>query len=327
MNVVAVRPDSNALDSENILGVLEFHAIPEIKISQDELVDMWKRHGLDASFVPRIRPVDAFRRATSAMERTFNLDINGTTYEVRVEVDDVTNDSDRVVRLLNRKLIDKVNQETPLKTVGKFEFDRKTGTMLIYSVPSAQSEYNYQDILYEARDLFNEYKDYHNKQTLRNIVNRLVASTKPVGIVERSQGKFIPKDSVETMRKLQNFLKELQERVPDQDCSVDLIPLVDSEDLRRVISRRLTSEIHEEAQAILTEAQEARKKGKMKLEKVQTLTERFMELRQKVEEYEKLMATTMPELRKHIAWALNNIQMDDADEVAASGGIEPMKLV
>lgn len=326
MNVLAVRPDETMLDSENVLGVLEFHAIPDVRIGQDELADMWKRHGLDISFVPRIRPVDAFRRATSAMERTITINESGNPYEVRIEVDDVTNDANRVVRLLNRKLIDKVNQETPLRTVGKFEFDRASGTMLIYGVPSAQQEYDYQSILYEAKELFTEYKDYHNKQTLRNIVNRLVASTRPVGIVERSQGKFIPKASISTMRNLQSFLEELADRVPGQDCSLDLIPLVDSKDLRRVISRRLTSEIQEEAADILAEAQEARKKGKLKIEKAQALAERFIELRKKVEEYESLMSTTMPELRKHIAWALNHMQLDEEDEAETQDGIEPLPL-
>lgn len=314
-DLAALRPGQDVdLQSEAVLGVLEFHSIPDIRIKQDELLDLWIKHGLAQEFVPRIRPVDAFRRATTAVQRTIYIEQNGVTYEAHIEVDDVTKDNSTVVRLLNRKLIDKVNQQTPLLTVGKFEFDRATATMRISVNPAAAGEYDYRSILFEARDLYLEFRDYHTRDTLRNIVTKLVRSTRPLSIVERSQGKFIPREHIPTMQKLQNLLRELQERVPDQDCSLDLIPLVNAPDLRRLLAKRLKVEVLEESQALLDEAKEIRQKyGKIKLEKAQSLLEQFIGLREKIEVYEKLINTTLPELRDHIKWAMDNIDIDDDD--------------
>lgn len=327
MNVFAVRPDQDIDQVEGLLGVLEFHALPsQFRIRHDELDDMANRHGL-SGFVSRIRSVDAFRRATSAMERTVTIEgLHGEKYEARIEVDDVSKGDDMVVRLLNRKMIDKAKQETPLETVGKFEFHRDSGAMRVFCKEEMQAEYDYKGILFEARDLYQEFRDYHTEDTLRNAINRLVRQTRPLSIVERSQGKFIPKDSVQTMRNLQGLLQEIQERVPGQDCSVDLIPLVDSKDLRNVLSKRLTTEINAEAEEILDDLKKAKQKGRVKLEKAQVLTERFMDLRSKVEEYEKLMGTTLPELKKHIAWAVNNISDETEDELEMHGGIQPLRL-
>jgi hypothetical protein len=300
------------LSHQSVLGVLEFHDIPDIKIAEDELMDMWQRHGLDATFVPRIRPVDAFRRATSAVERKIMIEQDGLHYEARIEVDDVTKDSACIVRLLNRKLIDKINQATPLLTVGKFEFDRTTNMMRIFGTALLDDEYNYTSILQEASTLFREFKDFHNRVTLRNVVNRLVRSTNPVSMQDHSQGKFIPRDYIPTMINLKNLLAELKEQAAGEGCSVSLLPLVDCQDLRDVLSQRLNAEVMDEAGKILNEAKEAKGKGKLRLEKAQSLTERFVGLREKVEQYETLIKGTMPDLTRHILWAMNNIE-DDVD--------------
>lgn len=229
------------------------------------------------------------------------------------------------MRLLNRKLIDKINQRTPLVTVGKLEFERASGCMRVFSMPTMQFEFDYDSILQEAKDAYLELKEYHNQDTLRNVVNKLVASTGPVSMQGHSQGKFIPRDQIGTMRGLKSLLGELKEYAGTQECSLFLLPMVDCQDLRDTLTQRLTSEIESETSTILAEAQEARKKGKLKLEKAQSLIERFIGLQSKVKTFESLIKTEMPEVRNHLVWAMDNIE-EESDAAQSETGVVAFDL-
>lgn len=305
MSIIAISPKQySQLKPDSLLGYLEFHSIPELRIHKSEFATLWHKHGLSGEFLPgEIRACDAYRRATATARRTVFVNWQGNQYTARLMVREVKSDVKEIVRLLVREVVDTRNEVLDYAVVGKMTFSREKETVSIYCEHGYSSEFDYQKILDETVTTFNDYINYHTRDTVRNIVNKVINSTNPVRIIPRSQGKFIPKRNYVTLLGLQGLLQDLKPYSTTQECCMDIIPIVDTVEQRQLVARRVNAEFGTELDNLVAELAKQLNSGNqnINMDTVKRMVSRAQDIQKRVAEYEKVLNVRLSVLRSQIA--------------------------
>ncbi|NLI11533.1 DUF6744 family protein [Pelotomaculum propionicicum] len=314
MSFLAITPTGNVqLNNEALLGHLEFHTVPDLRIQKSDLASLWLKHNLPNEFLPgEIRPCDAFRRATASAQQTVTVNWNGGQYKARLMIREIKSNNEEITRALVREVIDGRNEVLDYATAGKLTFRRKNNSIHIQRDPYLHPEYNYYGILDRIERTYNEFINYHTRDTVRNLVNKVINSANPVNIIPRSQGKFIPKNNYYLLLGLKGLLEELRPYAKGE-CGMDLIPIVNTAEQRELVARRASIEIAGELDALVAElAEHLQKSGDNSLSTVQRLTSRAIELQERVREYEKLVNVRMNVLRAQLAEFISRVTPEES---------------
>jgi len=317
MTFLAVSPNGDVqLNIESLLGYLEFHTVPNLRIHKDDLAALWKKHNLPQEFLPReIRPCDAFRRATATGQQTVQVNWNGGRYSARLLVREVKSDDSEIVRLLVREVVDSKNEVLDYAIAGKITFQRSNNTVSSQCEWHLTREYGYDAVLQQMEANYLEFINYHTGDTVRNLVQRVVRACNPVCIVRRSQGKFIPRKNHPLLLGLKALLSDLQPYANGEECRLDLIPVINSADQRELVARRASAELAAELDDLVAELADRLKKGsETNLNTAQRLTNRALELQDRVREYEKLLNVRMSVLRSQLNEFVNRVRIAPVDE-------------
>lgn len=306
--VAAVRSNAE-IDASELLGFLEFHSIGELRIHKDELGTIFNKNGLDPKFMPQeIKPHDAYRRATGKATSTVSIDFNGKPSEARLMVREVKADSNMVIRHLVRELVDKKNEQLGYATVGKFILQKKSGTMDISWDSSFLSEYEYDVLLADIQALYNEWTQFHTKDTVTNIVRRVVNDMNHVSIMPNGRATFIPRNQRATLENLRGVIDDLKDYHTGNTPSVmELIPMMDTSDQRDMVKRRAEMQLSEEANMLLADFADLLAKDTASVKTVQRYAKRVVDLQVRLGEYEDLIQNKMIVLSNQLQDAMKKI--------------------
>ncbi len=307
------------LKDEHLLGHLEFHQVPDMRVQKDEVAVLWDNSGLDPKYLPsKIHPADAFRRATStaASGNIIITDANGVNHKARLLVREVINDDNFIVRHLIRELVDDKNEVLDYAHVGSWKFNKKTKTTEDAITTNYYNEYSYSVIVPDTTKLVDELLNYHTKDTVRNLITKVTRDSNPTPIMHRSQGKFIPKGHYDTLKGLQSFLKELRDvYIPGSDCSMDLIPIVDTLEQREMIARKASFSLKEDADKLIMEFAEIMNvKKEIKPEIAERLIRNALEMRERMAEYEGLLNMRLQVLADQMNNFISNVRLAPTPE-------------
>ncbi|MNQ62477.1 hypothetical protein D3C85_768220 [compost metagenome] len=306
---VAVRTNEE-LDESLLLGHILFMTVDELKVHKDDLASLFAKHSLSSSFLPNeIKPHDAYRRASSKAAQSIEVNYNGSVQKARLMVREVKKDNDKVHRHLIRELIDEKNIATEYATVGKMIFNRSTEMMEIDWDRSYLGEYNYTQVLIETQDLFSEWTQFHTKDTVRNIVNKVVKSTHPVSIMQGGRAQFIPKLNRDILFNLRNMVREL----PGASVA-EIIPMIDTVDQRELITKNLEREVLADVDTLLGDFAELLKNSSVRAGQVKRYAAAFVELQEKTAKYEGLLSSKMDVLQRQLGQALSKIQSTPVED-------------
>ena len=297
----AIATSNKNLDDNMILGHLFFYTLGELKIEASELESLFVKHGLSKNYIRRISPVDAFRRATSDMKQTAYIYYHGSQIKAKIEVDEVASNENEVVRVIGRKVPDQTVEDLSYEVIGKIFFDRKNESV---SYSYAQSryghEFNYEVIFDEALNKFGEWTTYHTKDTVRNVTTAVLKSMYPVNLMPSGMAKFIPNRSKEELYALQSVIRELSDY--GEECLFELVPVVDTDEMRKTLDKSAENEIRTEAISFIQEMKDAiNKKSDLSARSAASYIQKSQELEQKIREYEKLLGTYMGFARTQVA--------------------------
>ncbi len=301
---------NDQLDPSILLGHLEFHYIPDLKIHKDDLTKLFTKNNLPLSYMPNeIKPHDAYRRATATAAQTLEIQYDGNTKTAKLLVREVACDNKRVMRHLVREVIDQAQEKPMYITVGKMEYDRDNELMRVSWDSSFLVEYDYKGIVQSIEALFTEWTQYHTKDTVRTIVTRMIKETNPVSIMSRGKAVFIPKSSTDRLKDIKALVEDLHPWAIEP-TAMDLLPMIDTVDQRNFIGNRLQGDVVHEANELMADfAELLSKRGALRLKTVQNYTKQIMDLRNKVDDYEVLLGATMTTLNQQLQLALTNIQI------------------
>jgi hypothetical protein len=309
--------DQSLVGSADLLGYLSFPAIEDVRIHKDDLGKLFDQYQLSRSYLPHeIKPHDAFRRASKTLEGQIKiLDAFGHQQSARLLVREVLHDAKRIVRHLVREIVDSKNEVLDFATVGKIELDR-TSTLVSVSWDTGYiAEYGYDTMLHQTQALYTDWTQYHTKDTVRNIVNRVITSTNPVTVQKGGRATFIPRNAENILFCLRDMVKELPSSAPS---SIEVLPLIDTVDTRDLIGRRAEESIKEEVHELMANFQSIiAAGGNVSRDLIKRYAQKFVTIRGRIEEYEVLIHGQMSSVG-HLLRAALQVCDDVSDEIEQS---------
>jgi hypothetical protein len=313
MSIIAINPKKESqINPDNLLGYLEFHSIPDLRIHKADLATLWAKHSLSNEFLPgEIRACDAYRRATAKTTQTVTVNWRGGQYTAKLMVRELKSNAQEIVRLLVREVLDTKNEVLDYAVVGKMTFSRDQETMSIRAEYGYLNEFDYQMVLDQTVSTFNHYVSYHTRDTVRNIINKVIRSTNPVRIMPRSQGKFVPKRCHGTLLSLQALLRDIEAYANNQDCCLDIIPIVDTAEQRQLVTRRVKAELGAEMDELVSELAEQLKTAdkSISIETAQRMAQRAQDIQKRALEYEKMLNVRLTVLRSQLMEFINRTKV------------------
>ena len=303
------------IPQDMLLGNLLFTNLIDMKIPVADLISIFQSNNIPDSYVRTISEADAFRRASSSIKNRILL-LNAATEKVRVEVDEVKSDYEGIKRIIGVKKIDEVAEDISYQPVGEIIFNR-TNNLCTATPLFAPGDVDYQTIRDLCDEVENKYQDwsvYHNKDTVRNIINRIISDTHPVNLMPTGLCKFIPQTSTDLLYHLKDALGEMSSYKINPNVSentMEIIPVIDTEEQRNLIEKNFTAEITDELFSFTQELKDI-------LQKKQTLTtrtanayiEKFNVLKDKAKEYESLLGIYIDSIYTQIKDSLDLVDQN-----------------
>ena len=123
----ALYQTNQSIPQDMLLGNLLFTNLTDMKVSETELIDIFKNNNVPENYVRKISKADAFRRASSSVKNQvlFVNNVNtGGADKVRLEVDEIRNDTDSIKQIICVKRVDQANEDIEYEQVGEIVFNR-----------------------------------------------------------------------------------------------------------------------------------------------------------------------------------------------------------
>lgn len=298
-----------------LLGNLLFTNLIDMRIPVADLISIFQSNNIPDSYVRTISEADAFRRASSSIKNRILL-LNAATEKVRVEVDEVKSDYEGIKRIIGVKKVDEVAEDISYQPVGEIIFNR-TNNLCIATPLFAPGDVDYQAIRDLCDEVENKYQDwsvYHNKDTVRNIINRIISDTHPVNLMPTGLCKFIPQTSTDLLYNLKQALMEMQSYASTPTMSrniMEIIPVIDTEEQRNLIEKNFTAEITDELFSFTQELKDVlQKKQVLSTRTANAYIEKFNILKAKAKEYESLLGIYVDSIYTQIKDSLDLVDQN-----------------
>lgn len=317
----AICQSNKDLPIEMTLGNLLFYSLSDMRISENELLDIFKNNNIPENYVRKISKPDAFRRASSSIKnKTLYIpDSNNTSnsVKIKIEVDEVRSDNDGITRIIGKKMIDETNEEVKYDPIGEIVFYRDTETINC-SVTDLNPDtlQAYTDLCTEVSDNYNAWSVYHTKDTIRNTINRIITDTHPVNLTPSGLCKFVPRTHTDLLYSLKEALKDMEHfcQVNGQYNFMEVIPVINTEEQSDLIKNASMTELKGSLFNFTQELKEVLlNRQTLPARTVNSYLERFKELREKADDYEKLLGNYLGFLKIQLTEAVTLVK-DNSEE-------------
>ena len=300
------------IPQDMLLGNLLFTNLIDMKIPVSDLTGIFKSNNIPETYVRAISQADAFRRASSSIKnRTLYVTgANGGNDKVRVEIDEVKCDCDFIKRIIGIKRVDEVNEDIQYQPVGEIVFNRAGICVATPLCATGDADYQvFKDLCDEVENKYQEWAIYHNKDTVRNIINRIISDTHPVNLMPTGLCKFIPQASRDLLYNLKEALTEMNKYYIGPQVSgtniMEIIPVIDTEEQRELVEKNFTAEITNELFSFTQELKDVlTKKQTLSVRTAASYIDKFNLLKQKAKEYESLLGIYVDSIHQQITESL-----------------------
>lgn len=306
--MAVISKTNKGIPDDMLLGNLLFMSIADVEMGETELTKIFDDNGLDKNLIRRIFASDVFRRVTSSYKNESCTVMDTQKNEVlgaSIVIDETNNTDEKIVRVASVKLIDKNNEVSEYIPFLRIVFDKQTETLSVNDrsmVQELNNEIFTTDWRYDisipmnriVSTIQNEYsylRVTHDRDTIRNIIKRVVDSMQPVALMQSSGiCKFIPIKYKDTLYGLKNALVDMNRFASTGKNSVEIIPLIDTDEQRLNILESVEHETKEQLLKLTMDLKELlNKKNKLSTRSANAYIQRFKELRQKSEDYQTLV--------------------------------------
>ena len=317
---------SNALYKTNqdipqdmLLGNLLFTNLIDMKIDENDLISIFQKNNIPETYVKKISKADAFRRATSSVKNRIIYiqdSSTGLLMKAKVEVDEVKSDCDGIKRILGFKAVDEKNEDVSYIPMGYISFDR-TSEQVVYGIEPQYIQNN--DVLGVFTDMSDNYTDwsvYHNKDTVRNIINRIISDTHPINLMPTGLCKFVPSSSQDMLYNLKEALSQMNQFNIGSNAKsniVEIIPVIDTHEQRSLIEKNFSAEITDELFEFTKKIKNVlTQKQSLSVRSATAYIEKFNLLNAKAKEYESLLGIYVDGIHQQITDSLDLVN-DNTD--------------
>lgn len=316
----AIYHSNKDIPIEMTLGNLLYYSLSDMRIKESELTQLFIDNQLPTSYIRKISVSDAFRRASSSIKNTnlYITDSNtGVTTKLKVEVDEVKSDVNSIKRIIGVKSIDEKNEEIAYIPVASVEFLRDTGTITTLIEDAYANVKSINSVCSEVVNNFREWSVYHNKDTIRNTILRIINDTHPVSLTPTGLCKFIPRSHTDTLHSLKKMLKDMEKYCLNsgEHNFMEIIPVINTEEQQDLIKNASTRELKEELFGFTQELKDVlQARQTLPSRTVTSYLERFKTLTEKVNDYENLLGNYLGFLRVQITNAIELVDSNNKEE-------------
>ena len=318
----ALYQNNKDVPEDMLLGNLLFFNLNDMTVDENDLIALFKANNISEDFIRPISHADAFRRASSSIKNATvtYTDDNGDTFEGKINVDEVVNDKMYIKRIVGVRVLNDEQEEVFYKQIGTVSFDRANDSCSSILDPNITNVHNNSDInvylglLSEIEMKYTKWSKYHNHDTIKNVINRIVTSMHPIALMPTGICKFIPKTSKDTLYGLQGLLHDLSQYTDNNnENTVEIIPILDTQEHRDLVNKMYETEIKEVLYNYSQEIAEILKnKQSISSRQASTYLERYKEIKDKVQDYENLLGTYTESIQSQLKAAFQLI--DDNKE-------------
>ena len=314
----ALYQNNQDIPEDMLLGSMLFYNLTDMTVSEQDLLDAFTNNNLSQSYVRTISHADAFRRATSSIknEKVVYTDDNGDQFDGRINVDEVVNDNMYVKRIVGVRVLNDQKEEVSYTQLGSITYDRANDCCATYLEPtSTHYVANITFLFTQVETRYMTWSTYHNHDTIKNIINRIVDSMHPIALMPTGICKFIPKISKDTLYGLKGLLNELSKYSDNgvNENVVEIIPILDTQEHRDLVNKMYEEEIKETLYNYSMELSEIlKKKQTLSSRQATTYVEKYRELSAKVNDYQSLLGTYTQNIQDQLKAAFQLI--DDNKE-------------
>ena len=316
----AICQNNQDLPDSMVLGNLLFYSLSDMKVSESELLTTFTQCNLPIDYVRKISPSDVFRRATSSVKNKviyFPDPSTGLYFKTKVDIDEVRCDDQGIKRIIGIKRINEANEDVSYEQMGVAVFDRAHPSLSSFTlVQPYLGIQECEDLMIEIENNFNEWCVYHTKDTVRNIVNRIIQDTHPVSLTPTGLCKFVPKSHTDLLYGLKEAVSELQQYSSQTSGNfMEIIPVIDTEEQRNLIKNASELELKDNLFAFTQELKEVlQNRTILPAKTVTSYLNRFKTLKEQVDDYEGLLGNYLGYLRTQITEATKLIHDNSAPE-------------
>ena len=315
----ALYQNNQDIPENMLLGNLLFYNLTDMTVSESDLLTAFKNNNLPESYVRKISHADAFRRATSSIknEKVTYEDDKSNIFEGRVNVDEVTNDKMYIKRIVGIRILNDQKEEVSYIQLGSITYDRVNDKCDVYIESNIPGTVSNIKVLFDTVSIrYTTWSAYHNHDTIRNIVLRIVESMHPIALMPTGMIKFIPKISKDTLYGLKGLLNDLSQYSDNgtNENVIEILPLMDTQEQRNLVNKMYEEEIKESLYNYSQELTDIlKKKVTLSSRQAATYVERYNDLIAKVKDYESLLGTYTDNIHIQLKTAIQRIE-DNKEE-------------
>lgn len=317
----ALYKTNQDIPKDMLLGNLMFMNLNDMKIQDSDIRRIFKANSIPESYVRDISPADAFRRATSSIKNKTAWNPATPEEKYKVNVDEIRCDADSIKRIIGIKSLDAANEDVYYTPIAEVIFNRSFNQVVSTVTTSDQFLNKLATSL--CTDIESKYSDwslYHNKDTVRNIINRMVSDTHPVNLMPTGLCKFIPAASNDFLYNLKNALEEMDSYIiaaPNGASTgkniVEIIPVIDTEEQRDLVKENFETEITDEMSQLVLDLKDVLvNKTTLSSRTAASFIDKFSILKDKATEYESLLNIYVDSIHTQIQEAMKLV--DDNKE-------------
>jgi hypothetical protein len=293
-NVSAIQNE----ESTSIIGYLTWYSIGDDLYDREDLRKGLLTNGIKEKYLPNpIRPVDAFKRATKAVELSgFKEDASASEYRNFI-VRDVVNKGDKQQRNI---VVEKVNQDGE-----RLDYDSE-GAKMFFDKKNEQFTFVANDmtayeLAEEAQKHYEMYLKAHNGAVVRASVVNYLNGLSPTPVRPSGGVYFVPVQHGENLRKIVRFVSDL----PRGESH--MIPLVNDDDNRKMIKDKVKDNLSK----ILEQCRFAISDDGTKLQKgqVRAIIEDARRIVSQFKDYKELLQDTVSDLESSVELVRNSINL------------------
>lgn len=277
-----------------VLGHLLWFTIYEsLSVTMDDLVAAFQAAGVPSDFLPRkVKPCDAFRRATSAVEKRRMMGRSGGQYR-NLLVAEVRSDGKEIERQLVLQEVDADDREVFHDVAARVILERDSGTL---RVERLVSEPEVEAALARVEENYRQALTRFTARHIRDILHRMLYAVKATEVRPSGGVYFVPVRYESDVQAMRNLLRTLKQEF-------FAVPLVDSADSRDMVAEKFRQQVSEIlAQfAVLLSDQEV-KKGEL-----MSALSRARDLFSAVEEYQALLEADLRDLLARVDLAKRQV--------------------
>lgn len=319
----AICQTNKDIPQDMTLGNLLYYSLSEMKIAETDLLDIFTNNNIPERYVRKISKADAFRRATSSIKGSALVpDPNNRKIwtKAKIEIDEVKSDSNGILRIMGRKLINDAAEEVDYEQVAELTFDRSTEMMSYNILTSDLNEFGvYERFCMDIIQTYHSWSVYHTKDTIKNTINRIIGDTHPVNLMPTGLCKFVPKVHTDLLYSLKESLSEMEQFALQKGVAknfMEVIPIIDTKEQRSLIEKASEREIKYELFEFTQELKEVlQNKTTLSSRTANSYLMKFKALREKVKDYESLLGNYLGFLTSQITESIQlvNDNLEDSE--------------